>query len=117
MICHFGLPIDAAALERAVEEASFEHMRAREQGGEYQTEGQRFGNMSGIPEGYKVRQGKVGGYIDYCTEDTIAWMEDCIERSFPQGFGYRVNEERTMDASSRTISDGARLACSNGCGV
>ena len=30
------------------------------------------------PESYKVRKGKVGGYVDYLSQDHIAYIDDCI---------------------------------------
>jgi hypothetical protein len=40
------------------------------------------------PDSFKVRRGKVGGYIDYLTPEEAAWVEATIARDLSPVFGY-----------------------------
>ena len=39
------------------------------------------------PEGFKVRRGKVGGYVDYFSEDDTAFVNDYLERELDDFYG------------------------------
>jgi hypothetical protein len=70
----FGLPeIDEGLLERAIAFSSFENMRRLEASGQYR-HALRPGDPAD-PESYKVRRGRIGGYVDYLSSDDIAWLE------------------------------------------
>jgi hypothetical protein len=40
------------------------------------------------PDSFKVRRGKVGGYVDYLTPEQTAWVEATIARDLNPVFGY-----------------------------
>ncbi len=40
------------------------------------------------PDSFKVRRGKVGGYVDYLTPEQTAWVEATISRELNPVFGY-----------------------------
>jgi hypothetical protein len=39
-------------------------------------------------ETYKVRRGEIGGYVDYCDEKTIDYMNDLIKKELSANYGY-----------------------------
>ncbi len=88
--------LDAPALERAVEIASFENMRRLEAG----TEGAKGTELvtdlnkealrpknADDPDSYKVRRGKVGGYTDYLGAPDIAYLNRALE-TLDSRYGY-----------------------------
>ena len=93
-------PLDAGALRRAVEIASFENMRRLESGdaraagselvGDLHQEALRPGNVDD-PDSYKVRRGKVGGYADYLAPADVEYLDRALERLDPRyGYSERV---------------------------
>ena len=83
--------VDEEVLARAVAFGSFENMRRLE-------ESRRYGGTlqagdPADPESYKVRRGKIGGYVDYLSPDDIAWLDTelaGLDASF--GYGLRGGE-------------------------
>ncbi|WP_269526199.1 sulfotransferase domain-containing protein [Coraliomargarita parva] len=70
----------------AVEYASFESMKAMEASNSLKNKKLRPGDKND-PESYKVRKGKIGGYVDYLDEADIAYCEQALqEMQCP--FGY-----------------------------
>jgi hypothetical protein len=77
--------VDEALLARAVAFASFENMRRLEESGAF---GHRLRPADAAdPESYKVRRGKVGGYVDYLTPADVAFLQTEMYRLDPR-FGY-----------------------------
>ena len=77
---------DEQAIAAAVRYGAFENMRRLESSGSFEHK------MSpGDPddeESYKVRKGKVGGYVDYLSPDDVAFVERVInEAGNPFGAG------------------------------
>ncbi len=94
-----GAEIDGAALERALEIASFENMRRLEAGdcrapgvelvASLKEEALRPCDVRD-PDSFKVRRGKVGGYVDYLGAADIAFLDREIGRLDPRyGYGER----------------------------
>jgi hypothetical protein len=80
-----GEPQDAA-VAAAVEFGAFENMRRLESSGGLPRK-LRPGDF-GDPESFKVRRGKIGGYVDYLGPDDIAYIEDVLhENGHPFGYG------------------------------
>ncbi|MGA7544226.1 MAG: sulfotransferase domain-containing protein [Methyloceanibacter sp.] len=77
-----GVDRDDAEIERVVANNTFDRMRQREAGGEYSQRFRRKLSPSdpGNPESYKVRRGKVGGYVDYLSAEDIAYCDEILER-------------------------------------
>ena len=68
---------DNGLLDRAIEFASFSNMRRMEQEGQFQSKKLR-PRDSHDEESFKVRKGKVGGYVDYLDPDDRAFVERVI---------------------------------------
>jgi len=68
---------DNGLLDRAIEFASFNNMRRMEQEGQFQSKKLR-PRDSHDEESFKVRKGKVGGYVDYLDPDDRAFVDRVI---------------------------------------
>src|SRR5581483_4358093 len=72
----FGQPADPEKLKNAIEAGRFETMKEAEARGQYEQYGKRLrpGQVDD-PESFKVRRGKVGGYVDYFSAEDIAFCD------------------------------------------
>ena len=95
---------DAAALARAVEIASFDNMRRLESGDRQASGVELVTNLqeealrpydAGDADSYKVRRGKVGGYVDYLGAEDVAFLNREVA-VLDARYGYRE------EASGRT---------------
>ncbi|HEX6885097.1 MAG TPA: sulfotransferase domain-containing protein [Planctomycetota bacterium] len=95
--------VTVAEIEAAVAFASFENMRAMEQGQVFASGRLRPRDPADV-ESYKTRRGKVGGYVDYLQPDEIAWMEQRIRSTLDPAFGYGSPAHASLEppASLRT---------------
>ncbi|MWV28144.1 sulfotransferase domain-containing protein [Aurantiacibacter rhizosphaerae] len=76
----FGLPDPSdELLNKVVEDASFRNMRNAEMKDSFNHERLRPADPSN-PESFKVRRGKVGGYVDYFSDEDIAYIDDYIDQ-------------------------------------
>jgi len=66
-----------AVLERAIEFARFDNMRALESKDVFGSAAMRAGN-SADPESFKTRKGVVGGYREYFSPEDLAYVEERI---------------------------------------
>ena len=89
-------PVDAGALRRAVEIASFENMRRLEAGDARAAGSELVGDLhkealrprdADDPDSYKVRRGKVGGYADYLSRADVEYLDRALER-LDSRYGY-----------------------------
>src|SRR2546430_17423251 len=102
--------IDDGLLDRAIEFASFNNMRRMEQEGQFQSKKLR-PRDSCDEESFKVRKGKVGGYVDYLNPADRAFVDRVIrELDDPYWPPSRGSEPRpagpTHDRASRSASCG-----------
>ena len=75
-----GAPqIDSDAIDRAVGYASFDHAQKLEETGHFDSKKLRPWRASD-PESYKVRRGKVSGYVDYLTPEDCEYADAVIRR-------------------------------------
>ena len=74
-------------LAEAIDYASFERVQERERAGAAKNKALRAWNPND-PESFKARRGKVGGYVDYLTEEQIAEVERRLQRLDPL-YGYQ----------------------------
>ncbi len=76
------------AVRRAIERASFQRLQRAEREGSYK--GRALSTATpDDPESFKVRRGKVGGYVDYLSDDDIAYINAAIDASpGARRFGY-----------------------------
>jgi len=79
-------PVGDDTLQEAVRYASFENMRKMEREGNFQS-GVLNPAQKSDEDSYKTRKGKVGGYIDYLTEDQIQHLNDKMQ-DLSAYFGY-----------------------------
>jgi hypothetical protein len=78
-----GRLFDLNMIEAVVQESSFQKMREQEEKGELtkQYDKKIFGGtVADNPDSYKVRRGKVGGYIDYFSEKDLAYCDELLAR-------------------------------------
>lgn len=73
-------------LNEAIKYSSFENMKKLEKDDALQDDRLRASDPND-PESFKVRRGKVGGYKDYFSEDTIKFMEEQM-KLLNRDFGY-----------------------------
>ena len=80
------LPIpDDALLDQAVRFASFENLRKIELADGFGHERLRPADRSD-PNSFKVRRGKAGGYVDYFSEQEIAYIDEYLARNLDPFF-------------------------------
>jgi hypothetical protein len=87
-----GVCFSDAEVEDAVEFASFDRLREKEQSGYFDNRSLTLRNASD-PETLKVRRGQVAGYRDDLTEEQTAWVDNQIETSLASAFGYGGGSE------------------------
>jgi hypothetical protein len=81
IVAFLGLEISAVDIERAVSDNTFQKMREREASGYY---GKRYsdalkpGNVKDA-NSYKVRRGKVHGYVDYFSVEDLAFCGEILQ--------------------------------------
>ena len=81
-----------AAVARAVEQASFERLQRAEREGTAGTKALK-APKADDPESFKVRRGKVGGYVDYLTPEDIRFVDAAIAASpGARHLGYSGND-------------------------
>jgi hypothetical protein len=74
---------DLHKVESVVQDSSFQKMREQEEKGELSKlyDKKTFGAaVADNPDSYKVRRGKVGGYIDYFSEKDLAYCDELLAR-------------------------------------
>jgi len=69
--------IEDATLHRAIEFASFSNMKKVEREGKFENKKLRPGK-SGDEESFKVRKGKVGGFVDYLNPEDCAFVDQIV---------------------------------------
>ena len=81
-----GLPAPSEELlDLVVERASFSNMRQAEMKDSFKHERLRPADPQN-PESFKVRRGKIGGFVDYLSSDDIAYVDDYIDRNLDPFF-------------------------------
>ncbi|CAA6823247.1 MAG: Unknown protein [uncultured Thiotrichaceae bacterium] len=70
---HWNLPIEPDCIAEAIKACEFERMQHKEAKGDYQSLSLTPADQED-PESFKVRRGKVGGYIDYLSTNDIAYL-------------------------------------------
>jgi hypothetical protein len=81
-----------AHLEDAVDFASFEKLRDKEQSGYFDNRSLSLRD-AGDPETRKVRRGRVAGYRDDLTPEQTAWVDELIETRLASAYGYGGGSE------------------------
>ncbi|MEN8246652.1 MAG: sulfotransferase domain-containing protein [Thermodesulfobacteriota bacterium] len=71
--------VSRVLLDQSREAASFNKMRKLELSGKYPSGILRPGDPAD-PESYKVRRGKIGGYVDYLSDNDIAYANRAMEK-------------------------------------
>ena len=85
---HFmGLQIGYTTIRSAVEQADFARMKEIEDKGEYARGYLRPGDKND-QDSFKVRRGKVGGYVDYFSPDELAEINARIAEQLDPFYGY-----------------------------
>jgi hypothetical protein len=86
-----GTEFTGRQFEDAVEFAMFEKLKQKEQ--------ENFFNNRRLqprdpanPDSFKVRKGKVGGYLDYFTPEQVTWIEERVSTTLDPTLGYGTND-------------------------
>jgi hypothetical protein len=81
-----GLPkVADDVLDDAVSFGSFDNLKKIEMNDAFGHERMRPADKAN-PESFKVRRGKTGGYVDYLSEDEIAFVNERIETTLDSYF-------------------------------
>lgn len=85
------IPADAAAIQEAVDYASFENMKKKEADSSFRLSGARVapGDKSN-PDSYKTRRAKVGGYRDYFDDAQVAVIDALVEARLDPVYRYGI---------------------------
>ncbi|WP_221558176.1 sulfotransferase domain-containing protein [Qipengyuania qiaonensis] len=101
----FGLPApDGTLLEETVEKASFRNMRKAELHDSFGHERLRPADPQN-PESFKVRRGKVGGFVDYLSSEDIAYIDAYIDRNLHPFFACYFSKEKIAQSSQQQVGD------------
>ena len=106
MLRALGNEVPMTSIEAAVEFARFENLQKREAEGFFATRILQPGDPE-EPNSFKVRRGKVGGYLDDLLPEQIAEVDHIVDKTLIKGLGYR-SEER--DRGSQVPTTAATLA-------
>jgi hypothetical protein len=87
-----GGTFTAEHIQDAVDFASFEQLREKEQSGYFDNRSLTLRNASD-PDTLKVRRGQVAGYRDDLTAEQTAWVEELIETRLASDYGYGGGSE------------------------
>jgi Sulfotransferase domain len=71
----------------AVEFARFDQLKQKELGNFFNNRRLQPRDPAN-PESFKVRKGKVGGYVDYFTPEEVAWIDERVSDSLDPSLGY-----------------------------
>lgn len=82
-----GSPFTGDAIAAAVAASDFERLKAQERQGQFANAALQPRN-SGDPNSYKVRRGKVGGYVDYLDAATVDRLEGEVAAELAPSLGY-----------------------------
>jgi len=82
--------ISEETINQAVKYASFENMRKLEKFGYFQT-GILSPSNPDDKDSYKTRKGKIGGYLDYLSDEEIAELNKKMQISLPSYYKYEVS--------------------------
>lgn len=84
-----GVDFTDAQYKEAADFASFEKLKEKERANYFETTKLRARNADN-PDSFKVRRGKVGGYVDYLTPEQVAWVTDVVARDLDPVYGYSM---------------------------
>jgi hypothetical protein len=85
---YIGLQPNPDVLDRVTSFASFDNLQRMEREGFFASD--RLGlTRAGENESAKVRKGKVGGYRDYLSLETIAFVDRLVQADLDPSYGYR----------------------------
>jgi hypothetical protein len=87
-----GESFSDAQIDEAVDFASFDKLREKEQSGYFDNRSLTLRNAKD-PETLKVRRGQVGGYRGDLSDEQTAWVEEQIENDLTSAYGYGGGDE------------------------
>jgi hypothetical protein len=90
-----AIGVEAAAnhVDAAVAFAKFDNLRQREAAGFFKSDNLRPQSLAEL-NSFKVRRGKVGGYLDELDAATIEEFDRLVDTLLSHGLGYRSDERR-----------------------
>jgi hypothetical protein len=87
LITYLGIEVNPLHIAAAVEFANFDNMRRMEASSEVSRKMLRPGDPND-PDSFKVRKGKVGGYVEYFGEADLRFIEERVAALLPE-YGYQ----------------------------
>jgi len=84
-----GAPFSRAEIQEAVEFASFDNLKKLEKENFFHNQRLQARDPDD-PNSFKVRRGKVGGYVDYFDQDELARLEGLVRERLAPFYGYRT---------------------------
>ncbi len=103
----FGLPDPSdELLDDVIERASFRNMQKAELQDSFKHERLRPADPQN-PESFKVRRGKVGGFVDYFSSEDIAYIDDYIDRNLDPYFACYYSKA-VADAGAQLANGGTK---------
>ena len=95
LVGFLGMAPDPAAIAEAVDFASVENLRKKEETNYFWRSGSRLKAADpDNPDSYKVRRAKVGGYRDYFDDAQLAAIDALVAERLDPAFGYSDNAPR-----------------------
>jgi hypothetical protein len=89
VLAFMGIEASAEEIEQVVEWTSFENMKQLEQSRSFDSGSRRLMiKDASNPEAFKVRRGKVGGYMDYFTDSELDEIDRLVAEGVPPVYGY-----------------------------
>lgn len=82
-----GGPFTSDVIDTAVSASSFDKLKEQERSGTIANSALQPRDKDD-PNSYKVRRGKVGGYVDYLSPETIVEVENTATQELSPAFGY-----------------------------
>ena len=81
--------ISQETIDAAVAVSNFQNMQTLEKVNAYNSFRLKPGDVND-PESFKIRRGKVGGYLDYLEPSEISYIADKVNRDLDKTFGYSM---------------------------
>jgi hypothetical protein len=86
-------PVSDAVVREAIEFASFSNMRQMEVDGSGDVK-RLDGGSADDPESLKTRRGKVGGFVDYLSDEDVQWLNRKLSEELDPMYGYPYSPDQ-----------------------
>jgi hypothetical protein len=87
-----GQPVDREALLETIEETEFSRLKKMESESHFRS-GRLKSRQLENPEAFKVRRGKIGGFVKDLRPDVVSQISEAMERELQGAFGYKAGAD------------------------